>query len=358
MYSEIDTMPKMYTKNRLLTMMIYGNGMSVIVRKVLVTRDRIDPTAIELLRSKGFECVFSPPYAEQDEVVRTARDAKVCAIMVSQGKITRSVISASGSVEVMAKHGSGVNNINLAAAEELGIPVYRAVGGNATAVAEYTISLMLSLWKSLPHLDAATKSGDWLKGSFVGNDIRGAKLGLIGLGVIGREVARLGAALGFDVMAYDPAPSSAQHSANGIRLLDTIDQLIRQSDIISLHCPLTPATRHLVDAKLLAKMKSTSVLINTARGGIVDEDALADALQNGEIAGAGIDSFEVEPPSRTSRIWDAPNIICSPHSAGLTPGAERAMATMAARFIIDHFEGRAIDPAFRATSTVHGGLQE
>jgi D-3-phosphoglycerate dehydrogenase len=327
-------------------------------RKILVTRDRIDGRAVELLRRNGFECVFSPPYTEQKDVIQTAREANVCAIMVSQGKITKPVITASGSVEVVAKHGSGVNNISLAAAEELGIPVYRAMGANATAVAEHAISLMLSLWKSLPRLDVATKSGDWLKGAFIGNDIQGAKLGLVGLGAIGREVARLGSALGLEVVAYDPAPFSSGHEVDNIGLVETIEQLVEKSDIISLHCPLTPATKHLVDVEFLAKMKSSSILINTARGGIIDEIALARALNNREIAGAGIDSFEVEPPSTASPLWSAPNLICTPHSAGLTPGAEQAMATMAARFIIDHFEGKDIDPIYRATASVHGGLQE
>jgi len=326
---------------------------------ILVTRDRIDEQAVRLLRDHGFECVFSPPYATPDEVVRTARDHNVCAIMVSQGKITDAVIGASGAVQVIVKHGSGVNNINLAAAERRGIPVYRAVGANAQAVAEHAIAMILALRKLFPRLDAATKSGTWLKGQFVGNDLAGSRLGLIGLGMIGHATARMALALGMRPMAYDPAvQDSDTEAAHGIEIVSEVDDLIQQADIISLHCPLVPATRHLVDAAFLKKMQRTAVLVNTARGGIVDEDALAEALTLGEIAGAGIDSFESEPPNADSPLWAAPNLIATPHSAGLTPGAERAMAMIAAECIITHFKGGVVDPAYRATSAALGGLAE
>ncbi|WP_108258439.1 NAD(P)-dependent oxidoreductase [Mangrovicoccus ximenensis] len=165
------------------------------LRKVLVTRDRIDGAAVELLGRNGYECIFSPPYTPPEEVVKLARDAQISAIMVSQGRITEEVIAASPALKVIAKHGSGVNNINLGAAEARGIPVYRAVGANARAVAEHAVTLMLALRKSLPKLDGATKGGEWLKGAFIGQDILGTRLGLIGMGVIGRETAALARAL-------------------------------------------------------------------------------------------------------------------------------------------------------------------
>ncbi len=329
-------------------------------QKILVTRSRIDSSAVDLLKENGFECVFSPPYATPDEVVETAKSNNVCAIMVSQGKITDAVIRASGSVKVIAKHGSGVNNINLAAAEKLGIPVYRAAGANARAVAEHAIALIIALRKSLPYLDEATKAGNWLKGSFIGKDFVDTKLGLIGFGAIGREVAAMAMGLGMKVSAFDPALLAAGSAScpAGVEAVENMDDIITRCDVISLHCPLVPATRHLVNRSFLEKMPSHAAIVNTARGGMIDEDALADALQEGLIAGAGVDSFEQEPPAAEGKLFQAPNLIVTPHAAGLTPGAERNMATMAARFIIDHLEGREIDPAFLATSAALGGLQE
>ncbi len=334
--------------------------MSTAKRKILVTRSRIDSSAIDLLNENGFECIFSPPYAKPEEVVETAKTNDICAIMVSQGKITDAVIKASGSVKVIAKHGSGVNNINLAAAEDLGIPVYRAAGANARAVAEHAIALILSLRKSLPHLDEATKSGTWLKGSFIGKDFADTKLGLIGFGAIGHEVAGMAMALGMKVSVFDPAllTNGGAVCPEGVEAVEDMDAIATDCDVISLHCPLVPATKHLVNREFLEKMPSHAAIVNTARGGMIDEDALAEALEKGVIAGAGVDSFEQEPPAADSKLFKAPNLIVTPHAAGLTPGAERNMATMAARFIIDHFEGREIDPAFLATSAALGGLQE
>ncbi|WP_256432964.1 hydroxyacid dehydrogenase [Martelella soudanensis] len=330
-------------------------------RTVLVTRDRIHPDAVAMLGEAGFECLFSPPYATGEEVVRTASEARVDAIMVSQGRITREVIAASSALKVIVKHGSGVNNINLAAAEDLSIPVYRAVGANARSVAEHTIALILSLLKSLPQLDKATKSGEWMKSSFIGRDIKGARLALVGLGVIGREVATLAKGLGMEVSAFDPGCDAEARDTLGrdnITLVSAIEDMLGEADIVSLHCPLTSKTRHLVDRRFLAALKPEAVLINTARGGIVDEEALAEVLIAGEIAGAGIDSFEQEPPPASLSLWGAPNLIVSPHAAGLTPGAERAMATTAAQLIIDHLAGKTIPAEFHAKAAVLGGLQE
>nr|WP_321526307.1 hydroxyacid dehydrogenase [uncultured Cohaesibacter sp.] len=335
-------------------------SMSAEKQKILVTRSRIDSSAVDLLSENGFECIFSPPYAKPEEVIETAKSNNVCAIMVSQGKITDAVIRASGNVKVIAKHGSGVNNINIAAAEKLGIPVYRAAGANARAVAEHAIALILSLRKSLPYLSEATRGGNWLKGSFIGKDFGGTKLGLIGFGAIGREVASMAMGLGMEISVFDPAllANGGASCPEGVTAVAEMDDIICNCDVISLHCPLVPATRHLVNSEFLKKMQPHAAIVNTARGGMIDEDALADALESGEIAGAGVDSFEQEPPVADAKLFKAPNLIVTPHAAGLTPGAERNMATMAARFIIDHLEGREINPAFLATSAALGGLQE
>ncbi|MGP9566591.1 hydroxyacid dehydrogenase [Halomonas sp. AOP5-B2-8] len=328
---------------------------SSIRKKVLITRTRIDTTAIELLNSHGFECIFSPPYAPPAEVAARLKETGAQALMVSQGRMTAEVIGASAELSIIVKHGSGVNNINLQAAESLDIPVYRGLGANARAVAEQAITLALALWKSIPRLDYATRTGNWLKGEFVGNDIRGATIGLVGFGAIGREVANIASALGMNIQVFDPLMTEAPH---GITVKDDIEALLKSSDIISLHCPLTSGTRNLIDEKRLQLMQNNSVLVNTARGGIVDEQALSKALHEGTIAGAALDSFVVEPPDPNSSLWKSPNLIATPHTAGLTPGAEQVMAVTAAQHIINHFAGNPIDKRFLATHAALGGLEE
>lgn len=328
---------------------------SGIRRRVLITRARIDSTAIELLDANRFECIFSPPYASPAEVAARLKESGAQALMVSQGRMTAEVIGASSQLSVIVKHGSGVNNINLQAAESLDIPVYRSLGANARAVAEQAMTLALALWKSIPRLDKATRTGHWLKGEFLGNDIRGATIGLVGFGAIGREVSNMASALGMTVQVFDPMMTEAPP---GVTVQKNIEELLKASDIVSLHCPLTPETRNLIDHKRLQLMQNHAVLVNTARGGIVDEQALSIALHEGTLAGAALDSFAVEPPDPDSSLWQSPNLIATPHTAGLTPGAEQAMAVTAAQHIIDHFAGRQIDKRFLATHATLGGLEE
>lgn len=324
-------------------------------RRVLVTRARIDAMAVEVLDRHGFDCIFSPPYATPEEVAARLSETGASALMVSQGRMTEQVINASPRLSVIVKHGSGVNNINLHAAESRGIPVYRSLGANARAVAEHAITLALALWKSLPRLDAATRGGNWLKGEFVGNDISDTRIGLVGSGAIGREVASMAQALGMQVVIFDPLLTEVPE---GVQRVDELEELLQGADIVSLHCPLTTGTRNLIDARRLALMQRHAVLVNTARGGIVDETALATALHERVIAGAALDGFASEPPATDLPLWQAPNLLVTPHAAGLTPGAERAMAMTAAQHIIDHFAPRPIEERFRATSVALGGLEE
>lgn len=327
----------------------------VTQNKILVTRWKIDPMAVEHLARHGYECIFSPPYATPAEVADRLRDTGARALMVSQGKMTAAVVEASPDLSVIVKHGSGVNNINLKAAEARDIPVYRGFGANARAVAEHAITLTLALRKSLPRLDSSSKSGEWLKVGYLGHDIRGTVIGLVGFGAIGREVADMALALGMKVQVFDPALTV---QPDGIEWVTDLDSLLQSSDVVSLHCPLTPMTRNLINAERLRLMQDHALLVNTARGGVIDEEALTDALYTGEIAGAALDSFAIEPPDPDSRLWNAPNLIVTPHVGGQTPGAERAMAMTAAQQIIDHFSGQPIDERFRATYAALGGLEE
>lgn len=320
------------------------SGTGARSRRVLVTHNTIAQEGIDLLNANDVDVFFSPPYTPSDEVAQKCKDLGVDAIMVRQGKINAEVIGASPKLKVIVKHGVGVDNVNIEAAAALGIPVLRSMGSNALAVAEHAIALAITLIKQLPTLDKSVKSGGWPKPTFIGRDIAGSTIGLIGYGSIGRHTARLAQALGMTVIVHDSFAEKAI-ADSGLTSLSNVDELVARADVVSLHCPLTHETRNIINAERLAMMKPHSVLVNTARGGLVDEQALYDALSSGQIAGAGLDSFAVEPPAPDSRLWTLDNLIATPHVAGVTHGSATAMATIAARHIISVLDGNVPDAA-------------
>ncbi len=307
-------------------------------RRVLVTHDRLAGGAVELLQAHDVDVIFSPAYSPPEQVAARVAEYQVDALIVRQGKVTQSVIDASPRLRVIAKHGVGVDNIDLHAAAARNIPVVRGMGSNSRAVAELTITLALALLKEVPWLDAAVKRGEWPKPTFIGRDIGDTVLGLVGFGSIGQHAARMARGLGLQVRIHDP------HAREAIGAFDpacerALDDLLRESDIVSLHCPLTRETRHLLDRTRIALMKRGACVINTARGPLIDEEALCEALHSGQLGGAGLDSFTEEPPPAGSPLWSAPNLIATPHIAGVTAGASRAMAQMAAQQVIDILNG-------------------
>lgn len=311
-------------------------------RRILVTHHQIAPGAIELLNDHDIDVFFSPPYDPSDVVAARAAELQVDAIMVRQGQIDDRVIGASPRLKVIVKHGVGVDNVDIRAAAARGIPVLRSMGSNSRAVAEHAIALALMQVKEIQPLNAAVKSGQWPKPTFIGKDFLGATIGLVGYGGIGRETARMAEALGMEVVVHDPhAPQSARD--DGFAVAEDLDAMLPGLDILSLHCPLTAATRNLIDARRLALMKRSAVIVNTARGGIIDEPALADALAQGVIAGAALDSFAVEPPPADDPLWALPTLTATPHIGGVTAGSARSMADIAARHIISVLDGNPPD---------------
>lgn len=310
--------------------------------QVLVTHTTIHPSAVALLEENQCDVHFSPPYTPSDELAEKVKALNIDAIMVRQGQINADVIAASSKLKVLAKHGVGVDNVDLVTAQQLGIPVLRSIGSNALAVAEHTIALTLSLIKRIVPLDHSIKTGQWLKPGFIGVDYNQKTIGLIGLGSIGTFVAQQAHALGMKVMAYDPFATASSHP--DIYFANELSTLLKEADIVSLHCPLTPQTKHLIGAEQLALMKKTAYLINTARGGLIDEAALCHALENQELAGAALDSFELEPPCADNPLWSAPNLIATPHIAGVTSDSAIQMATIAAQHIISVLHGNDPDP--------------
>lgn len=312
-------------------------------RRILVTHTQIAPSAVELLNENDTDVFFSPPYDASEVVAARAAELQVDAIMVRQGQINDLVIGASPKLKVIVKHGVGVDNVDLAAAEARGIPVLRSMGSNSRAVAEHAIALALMLVKEIQPLNAAVKRGEWPKPVFIGKDFQGATIGLVGYGAIGRETGRMAEALGMEVVVHDPY-AAPMAEADGFATAADLEAMLPGLDILSLHCPLTAATRGLIDARRLSLMKPSSVIVNTARGGLIDEAALARALQDRAIAGAALDSFALEPPGAESPLWALSTLTATPHIGGVTAGSARSMAEIAARHIISVLDGNAPDP--------------
>lgn len=241
-------------------------------------------------------------------------------IVRGRTKLTRNLIEAANQLKVIGRAGIGVDNIDLAAAHAQGVTVVNSPHATTTAVAEHTLSLLFALARSIPRADSAMKSGQWIKSQLEGVEINGKVLGVIGMGAIGSAVAERASALGMVVIGYDPLTSDkdvTQHHAKPTSL----SEVYAQSDIITLHVPLTRDTRGMIDGQALAHMKRGVRLICTARGGVIDETALLGALESGQVAGAALDVFAKEPPGMTALVTH-PNVICTPHIGAQTTEAQ------------------------------------
>lgn len=285
---------------------------------------------LALLQNNGFEI-------ERREKVDADGLKGFEAIVVGVQRITLEMLQNS-SVKIIAKHGVGVDNIDLEAATELGIPVTVTPNANAVSVAELTIGFIFALSKKLIDLH----NNLYQKRQFVSNvglELHGKILGIVGFGSIGKEVAKRALCLGMRVLVYDPYVEESNLRELGVEKTE-LDELLRQSDFVSLHVPLNESTRHLIDREKISLMKRTAYLINTARGGVVDEKALAEALKSGQIAGAALDVFDVEPLPADSPFFDCPNVIMTPHVGAHTYEAILRMNMMAAESIVDFFNGK------------------
>jgi D-3-phosphoglycerate dehydrogenase len=242
--------------------------------------------------------------------------------------IDRPVIAAAGRLRVIARYGVGVDGVDLVAAREKGIIVANTPGANAGAVAELAIGLMLALARQIPAADRATKAGGWPR--LDGLALEGRTVGLVGFGAIGQQVARRLVAFGCPILAHDPLIAAVPPDLQEVQLLP-IDQLLPRADFLSLHCPVTAETRRMVDAAFLARLKPGAFLINTARGDLVDENALLAALQSGRLRGAALDVFAAQPPGPDNPLLALPQVIATPHTGAHTDAATNAMGWGALR---------------------------
>jgi (S)-sulfolactate dehydrogenase len=261
-------------------------------------------------------------------------------IVRNRTRVDRALLDAAPALQLVGRLGVGLDNIDVKSCEERGIAVLAATGANAGAVAEYVIGSAMALLRGAYSRSAETAGGHWPRMALSGGrELSGKTLGLIGFGGIGQLTARLAQGLGMTVIAHDPmlAPDAPLWRKSGVAA-STFEELLAQADIVSLHVPLTAQTRRLIDEKALAGMKPGAILINTARGGIVDEAALAAALRSGHLSGAAIDVFDQEPLAAGSALADAPNAILTPHIAGVTMESNIRVSALIAERVAAHLQ--------------------
>ncbi|SAL25273.1 3-phosphoglycerate dehydrogenase [Caballeronia cordobensis] len=306
---------------------------------VLVTAADLAPQALDMLG--GFDVVFAGKQPTEDDVAALCAQHKPVAIIVRYGKVNARIMDAAANLQVISKHGSGIDVIDQAAAAERGIGVRAAAGANAAAVAEHAWALILACAKRVPQLDVRMREGHWDKPTHKSIELEGRTLGLVGLGAIGRRVASVGIAFGMKVVAHDPYAKDAPQGVQRVSL----DALYASADIVSLHCPLTDENRNMFNADVFDRFKRGAILVNTARGGLIDEAALADALASGQLHSAGLDSFAVEPMTSPHPFQSLPNVILSPHIGGVSDAAYVNMGKGAAANVLAVLEDHARNAA-------------
>jgi len=302
---------------------------------VLVTAADLAPQALDMLGD--FEVVFAGKQPTEDDIVALCARVKPVAIIVRYGKVNARIMDAAERLQVISKHGSGIDVIDQDAAAARGIAVRAAVGANAAAVAEHAWALILACAKAVPQLDARMRAGHWDKATHKSVELDGRTLGLVGLGAIGRRAAAIGLAFGMHVLAFDPY---AKEAPAGVKLV-SLDELYAQSDVVSLHCPLTAENRKMLNRDTLGRFKSGAILVNTARGGLIDEPALVEALASGQLRAAGLDSFDVEPMTTPHPFQGVANVILSPHIGGVSDAAYVNMGKGAAANLLAVIDERA-----------------
>ena len=295
---------------------------------LLVTAADLAPQALALLQD--FEIVYAGKTPQPADIVALARQHDPVAIIVRYSQVGAEAMDAAPSLKVISKHGSGTDTIDKAAAAARGIEVKAAVGANAAAVAEQAMALLLACAKSVVKLNDRMHHGHWDKATHKSVELAGRTVGVVGLGAIGRRFARMAAAMDMRVIGFDPFAKDLPEYVQPVDL----PTLWRESDAISLHCPLTEENRNLLGAATLAQCKRGVIIVNTGRGGLIDEPALLAALQNGQVAMAGLDAFAQEPTPPNHPFFGHPQLVLSPHIGGVTGDAYANMGVAAAKNVL------------------------
>ena len=311
-----------------------------VAARVLVA-DPLGAAGVERLRAAG-AFVEAPGAMARADVL--AQIAAFDALIVRSATRADAEVLAAGQprLRVVARAGAGVDNIDVSAARALGVAVLNTPGANSIAAAELALGLMLSCVRHIPAAHGSLARGEWRRADFAGTELSGKSLGLVGFGRIARLVAARAQAFGMAVLAHDPFVDDAAAAAAGVRLVD-LPALWAESDIISLHAALTDATRHLVDAAALAQMKPTAIVVNAARGGLVDEAALAEALRAGRLRAAAVDVYGSEPPPADHPLLGLPNVVHTPHLGASTAEAQANVSLEAADGVLAVLRGERPD---------------
>ncbi len=308
--------------------------------KVLIT-DKMAEEAVQVLKKAGHDVTYN----EMDASTLVKEIGKYDALMIrSRTKAVKEVIEAGvkGNLKVIGRAGIGVDNVDIETAGKHKIPVVNAPTGATASVAELTLGHILTLSRNIAYADKTMKKGEWAKKTLKGFELDGKTLGLIGTGNIGKYTAKLAKCFGMKVIGYDPFISKENMKKDGIEKVDEVTQIMEKSDYISLHIPHIPATHHIVNEEMIGKMKPSAYLINCARGGIVDEKALYNALKNGKIAGAALDVYEKEPPEK-SPLFELDNVVMTPHIGANTKEGQIKAGTICAEQINKVLSGKKPD---------------
>jgi D-3-phosphoglycerate dehydrogenase len=304
--------------------------------RVLVT-DKLAEEGLALLRGeKEIEVVVDTKLAKDSAALRTAlHDADGLAIR-SGTQLPAEVLENQPRLKAIVRAGVGVDNIDVSAATRQGIVVMNTPGGNTVSTAEHTLALMLALARNVTRANDSLKSGKWDRNAFTGSQLEGKTLGIIGLGRVGLAVARRALGFGMIVVGFDPLMSPEKALEHGIESVARLDELWPRCDFITLHTPLNPETRNLIDARAISLMKPSVRIINCARGGLIDEQALVEALSAGKVAGAAVDVFEPEPPPADLPLIKQPQVVVTPHLGASTEEAQVSVSIEAARLLCDY----------------------
>jgi len=298
--------------------------------------DHVNPTLKEILEKNGLKVTYEPEITPEQIAEKIGNFQVV--VVRGRTKLSRELIEKADKCKIIARVGVGLDNIDQEAAKEKNIKVINAVEGAITAVAELVIGLMLSMAREIPRADREIRNGNWIKKELMGSELKGKYLGIVGLGNIGKRLGRLARALNMNIIGYDVTPIDDEFSKEVGLMKADLDTLLSSADYVSFHVPLLDSTRHMINAEKLKMMKNTARIINTARGGVIDEEALYNSLKDGSLAGAALDVFEVEPATG-NKLITLPNFIATPHMGAQTKEAQLLAANIIAEKIIQILRG-------------------
>ena len=298
--------------------------------------DQVNPILKDVLEKNGLKVTYEPEITPEQISEKIGNFQVV--VVRSRTKMTRELVEKANKCQIIARVGVGLDNIDQDAAKEKNIRVINAVEGAITAVAELVIGLMLSMAREIPRADREIRNGNWIKKELMGSELQGKYLGIVGLGNIGKRLGKLAKSLHMNIIGYDVVPIDDEFSKDVGLMKADLDTLLSSADYVSLHVPLLDSTHHMINAEKLKLMKNTARIINTSRGGVIDEEALYNSLKEGNIAGAALDVFEVEPATG-NKLTTLPNFVATPHMGAQTKEAQLLAANIIAEKIIQILRG-------------------